>query len=97
MHRRWGKMWVVLRYLSEEDDQLTYDRMCAALEEHGVEKHRVRYLLRYGPRTTVYAVSKAAGLTRQQGRAFLKMLSSTTEEFRKPAYVRPEKAVENKQ
>lgn len=44
-HRRWGKMWVTMRYLSEDDDALTFSRVCAALEKHSVERHRVRYLL----------------------------------------------------
>jgi ribosomal protein L22 len=67
MHRRWGKLWVLMRYISPDDDQQLLQRMTAALEKHGVEKHRVRYLLRYGPRKTVFRVSKESGLTRQQG------------------------------
>lgn len=86
MHRRWGKMWVMMRYISPEDDEATLSKMCAALEKAQVPKDKVRYLLRYGPRTTVFRVSKEAGLTRQQGRAYLKMLSKTRPEFRKPKF-----------
>lgn len=83
MHRRWGKMWVQMRYISAEDDEATFLKTCQALESEGIPKHKVRYLLRYGPRTTVFRVSKAAGLTRQQGRSYLKHLTTTNPEFRK--------------
>ncbi len=62
MHRRWGKMWVQMRYISPEDDEATYQKMVEALERAGVPKHKVRYLLRYGPRTTVFRVSKVTCL-----------------------------------
>ena len=87
MHRRWGNMTVVMRYISEEDDQLTFERVCEALEKHGIEKHKVRYLIRYGSRSTVYQIGKAAGLTRQQCRSYLKHLSKTHDDFRRQKFV----------
>ena len=83
MHRRWGKMWVQMRYISPEDDESTFLKTCQALEAEQIPKHKVRYLLRYGPRTTVFKISKAAGLTRQQGRSYLKHLTNTRPEFRR--------------
>jgi large subunit ribosomal protein L22 len=83
MHRRWGKMWVQMRYIAPEDDEATFVKTCQALEAENIPKHKVRYLLRYGPRTTVFRVSKAAGLTRQQGRSYLKHLTNTRDEFRR--------------
>jgi ribosomal protein L22/predicted transcriptional regulator len=92
MHRRWGKMWVQMRYIAPEDDEATFQKMSDALQRAGVEKHKVRYLLRYGPRTTVFRVSKEAGMTRQQGRSYLKMLSNTRPEFRRLPFDNKKKA-----
>ena len=91
MHRRWGKMWVQMRYISPEDDEATYQKTVEALERAGVAKHKVRYLLRYGPRTTVFRVAKAAGMTRQQGRSYLKMLTNTRPEFRRLPFANAKK------
>ena len=80
-------MTVVMRFISEEDDQLTFERVCEALEKYGIEKHKVRYLIRYGSRSTVYQIGKAAGLTRQQCRSYLKHLSKTHDDFRRQKFV----------
>jgi ribosomal protein L22 len=98
MHRRWGKMWVQMRYISVEDDEQTFIKTCEALKKEKVPTHKVRFLLRYGPRTTVFRVSKAAGLTRQQGRSYLKYLTNTRPEFRRlPFTPRSEANVDAKQ
>lgn len=87
MHRRWGNMTVVMRYISQEDDDLTFKLVCEGLEKFEIEKHKVRYLIRYGSRSTVFQIGKVAGLTRQQCRAYLKHLSKTRQEFRRQPFV----------
>ena len=86
MHRRWAKLFVKVRYIAEEDDLKLYRTMCAALEKYGIEKHKVRHFIRYGDRRIVFRVSKACGMTRQQGRAYLKFLSEMNEDFKKKPF-----------
>lgn len=83
MHRRWCKLYIKVRFISEEEDLKLYRTMCGALEKYGIEKHRVRHFARYGDRKTVFRVSKECGLTRQQGRSYLRFLSKMNDDFRK--------------
>jgi len=77
-----------MRYIAPEDDDLTFKNVSDALEKYGIERHKVRYLLRYGSRSTIYQIGKAANMTRQQVRSYLKHLTNTHPEFHKKAKLR---------